>query len=71
MAESPVKSRSSSSSSSSEVSIKLEREIGGGSSSEGKEVYNRETSTSESAVNNGNAESSGLLIFFPFFLHAY
>ncbi|KAH9784961.1 Sterol 3-beta-glucosyltransferase UGT80A2 [Citrus sinensis] len=34
MAEPPVKSRSSSSSSSSEVSIKLEREIGGGSSSE-------------------------------------
>ncbi|KAH9784957.1 Sterol 3-beta-glucosyltransferase UGT80A2 [Citrus sinensis] len=59
MAEPPVKSRSSSSSSSSEVSIKLEREIGGGSSSEGKEVYNRETSTSVSAVNNGNAESSG------------
>ncbi|KAL9431263.1 hypothetical protein AB3S75_026445 [Citrus x aurantiifolia] len=59
MAESPVKSRSSSSSSSSEVSIKLEREIGGGSNSEGKEVYNRETSTSLSAVNNGNAESSG------------
>lgn len=60
MAEQPVKSRSSSSSSSSEVSIKLEREIGGGSSSEGKEVYNnRETSASGSAVNNGNAESSG------------
>lgn len=59
MAEPPVKSRSSSSSSSSEVSIKLEREIGGGSSSEGKKVYNRETSTSVSAVNNGNAESSG------------
>lgn len=59
MAEPPVKSRSSSSSSSSEVSIKLEREIGGGSSSEGKEVYSRETSTSVSAVKNGNAESSG------------
>lgn len=59
MAEPPVKSRSSSSSSSSEVSIKLEREIGGGSTSESKEVYNRETSTSVSAVNNGNAESPG------------
>lgn len=60
MAEQPVKSRSSSSSSSSEVSNKIEREIGGGSSSEGKEVYNnRETSASGSAVNNGNAESSG------------
>lgn len=59
MAEPPVKSRSSSSSSSSEVSIKLEREIGGGSSSEGKEVYNREASISVGAVNNGNVESSG------------
>lgn len=59
MAEPSVKSRSSSSSSSSEASIKLEREIGGGSGSEGKEVYNRETSAGGSDVNNGNAESSG------------
>lgn len=63
MVEPPEKLPSSFSSSSSEVSVKLERDIGGGSGSEDKEVDSREasasTSATGSAVNNGNAKSSG------------
>ncbi|KAL5794849.1 hypothetical protein ACOSP7_003443 [Xanthoceras sorbifolium] len=54
-----LRSSSSSSSSSSEVSVKFEREIGGGSGSEVKEVNSRHTSAAGGGpANNGNANSS-------------
>ncbi|XP_044502306.1 sterol 3-beta-glucosyltransferase UGT80A2-like isoform X1 [Mangifera indica] len=53
------RSSSSSSSSSSELSVKFERRIGVVSSSEGKEMDSRETSTGGGTVNNGHSESSG------------